>query len=213
MSKSSETNQVIIETLKEFAEQTRSSKDHLRAVALQEVIRNGEDANYSLRSVVAKSGYGFSTFYKWWKGFDEYLLDAYALGTASYLRAEQKHIDRFDGETVESYFRMIAVHAIAGNRAIPRGLFQSFYHSYLKGQISRMLDHVPKETEQIASGFERYFAADGWVIDRQKLAQVLSLHATYMLMRKIYDRLIQADADLVELMIDSALGTISTPGK
>jgi hypothetical protein len=45
MSKSSETNKVIIETLKEFAEQTRSSKDHLRAVALQEVIRNGEDAD------------------------------------------------------------------------------------------------------------------------------------------------------------------------
>ena len=41
MSKSPETNQAIIETLKAFAEQTRSSKDPLRAVALQEVIRNG----------------------------------------------------------------------------------------------------------------------------------------------------------------------------
>jgi hypothetical protein len=199
--------QVLEESLKQTAEETTVSKDHFKSVAIQEVLQDGDQAKFSLRSVVSRSGYGFSTFYRFWKRFEDYLIDAYGLGVASYLKSERQLITDFQGDSPTAYFEMIAWHAIAGNNRLPRSLLRSVLIGHLKGRISALRRHIPKQTAQIAEGFELHFG-DQWTVDRDKLAPVLDLHATYMLMRKVDDELTQDDQILVSLMVDSALSCL-----
>ena len=200
-------DKVLIDALKQAADETAVSKDHFKSVAIQEVLQEGDQAHFSLRSVVTRSGYGFSTFYRFWKGFEEYLLDAYNLGAHSYLRAELKLIDAFQGDSPAAYFEMIGWHAITANNKLPKRLLRSVLIGYLKGEISALRQHIPNQTAQIADGLERYFG-QRYAVDREQLACVLDLHATYMVMRKIDTHLEQDDRLLVALMRDSALGCL-----
>ena len=200
-------DQILDATLKQTAEKTAVSRDHFKSVAIQEVLSHGDDAQFSLRSVVSKAGYGFSTFYRFWKGFEEYLLDAYSLGVTSYLRAERTLIGKFEGQTPREYFEIIGWHAIAGNNRLPKRLLSSVLIGHLNGRVSALRRHIPKQTAQIADGFETYFG-ETYRVDRDKLAAVLDLHAVYMLMRKVDPSLEQDDAILVDLMVDSALGSL-----
>jgi len=190
------------------AERTSKPADHFKAVAIQEVAAAGEDAKFSLRGVVSKSGYGFSTFYKFWKGFDEYLLETYDFAAESFLKAEWELISQFSGETPAEYFQMLAEHSLSANQLVPRSLLRTILLGHLKGRVSRLLQHGQRQATQIADGFDRYFADQGLHVDRDRLCAVMQLHGTFLYWRKADTGLVQEPNVLIRLMIDSALMTV-----
>lgn len=194
--------------LRDFAGKTQKPEDHFKAVAIQEVAKAGADAKFSLRAVVSKSGYGFSTFYRFWKGFDEYLLDTYDLAVESFLDAEQKMMDEFCGSTPREFFEMLAEHNLAGNRLVPKGLLRSILITFLKGRVSRILRHSSRQAEAVARSFDQHFADQNLSVDVERLKAVFQVHGTFLYWRLADEGLEQDVRILRELMVDSALMTV-----
>ncbi len=91
--------------LSDTVDHSHTPADHMRAALIYSLAEGKDEKRYTIRTILTKAGYGFSTFYKNWKSMPDFLLSSYKFGSNSFLRGLALQIDNFRGETLCNFLR------------------------------------------------------------------------------------------------------------
>ena len=189
--------------LRKAAENASTPVDHMRAALLNAVIEN-ETTNqkFSIRSIVSRAGYGFSTFYKYWKSMPAFLFSCYEFGSRAFLASFESKIENFRGDTPREYFEMLANFAVAMNERLPRTLVTTVILTHLEGRFSKVMTHLPKQVDLICDGFNRHFATKGMEINPEKCARVINMIGIYFYVIRLDQDLDTTRDEQVNLVVE-----------
>ena len=188
--------------LSDTVDHSHTPADHMRAALIYSLSEGKDDERYTIRAILKRAGYGFSTFYKNWRSMPDFLLSSYKFGSNSFLRGLALQIDNFRGETPVQFFEMLAWYSLAMNMKLPRHLVSSIILTHLEGRFSRVMTHVPSQVDLICDGFNRNFVEHGLRMDREKCNGVVNVLAVYFYATRIDQDLAQNQSELVSLMVE-----------
>lgn len=184
-------------------DKSQSAADHIRLALVQSILEKTTVVKkFSIRSVLKRAGYGFSTFYRHWKSMPEFLLSCYHFGSGAFLAGFESQIKVFEGETPRQYFEMLALYSVVMDEKLPRSLVSSVILVHLEGRFSKVMAHTPRQVDLICDGFDLHFAEQGMEISREKCARVINMIAVYFYSMKLDQSLDVGRAEKVRLAVD-----------
>lgn len=144
-----------------FSVSGSSPAHHLLIAGVRAVISQGNQGGaVPMRKILDLSGYGFSTFYKYWPRSDNLFKDIWLFAVDCYMASELEHLRQLGRDSPSHFIHIWVSHAVLAQRSVPPSLFSMVTDKFFGSELLRMVGHVPAHIRNVLNLYVELFGED-----------------------------------------------------